>query len=522
MSSVGSVPHSASQRVALGPLRVPVLDGSALFRRGAGIVLLAGLYWGSAELGYALNFSGAVAAIVWLPVGVAIAFLYLGGLSFWPGVVIGDLLANDYSVMPLGSAIGQTAGNLLEAVLVVWVMRRFLPRNRPPSRTRELGILFGSIAIGTMISATIGLLSLRLGGVVETGDLPRLWRTWWLGDACGALLVVPFAIAWSNPAMREPIRRNLPEALLVLAAIVGLSELSFHSASPLAYIVFPALIWAALRFGWCGATAAMLVAGGYAVWGTTHYVGPFVYDTVSRNVLVTQAYIAVAALTSLVLAEVAFERQRAAERLRDTRARITETADLERRRIERDLHDGAQQRLSALAIYLDIASEEADRRPERAPALFARAERELLLAIDELRDLAHGIQPPALTQSGVGRAVRRLRAGSPLPIELVELPEGRFDPAAEVATYFVVAEALTNAQKHSRATSVEVRVGWRNGKLEVRVDDNGIGGASESAGSGLTGLRDRVEALGGDFAVDSVAGGSTRISASIPAIVVSP
>ena len=117
MSSVGSVPHSASQRVALGPLRVPVLDGSALFRRGAGIVLLAGLYWGSAELGYALNFSGAVAAIVWLPVGVAIAFLSVFGLAFWPAVLIGDLLANDYTALPLGAALGQTTGNVLEVLV---------------------------------------------------------------------------------------------------------------------------------------------------------------------------------------------------------------------------------------------------------------------------------------------------------------------------------------------------------------------------------------------------------------------
>jgi signal transduction histidine kinase len=521
MSFVGTVPHSASERAAFGPLRVPAFDRSALLRRGVGIALLAALYWGSAELGYALKFSGSVAAIVWLPVGVAISFLYLGGLSFWPGVVIGDLLANDYSLLPFGSAIGQTTGNLLEVVLVAFVMRRFLPREHPFGSVRQLGILIGAIALGTMISATIGLLSLRLGGVVDSDSLPRLWRTWWLGDACGALLIVPLAMAWSRPSMREPVRRHLPEAVLMVVVVAGLSELGFQaSARPIAYVVFPALIWAALRFGWCGATLAVLIAGGHAVWGTTHYIGPFVYDTPSHNLLATQAYIAVAALTSFFLAEVAFERQGYADRLRDSRARITETADIERRRIERDLHDGAQQRLTALAVYLEIASEEAVRRPDRAPALFGRAERELLLAIDELRELAHGIQPPVLTQAGLGKAIRRLTAASPLPIEVLELPQGRFEAPTEVAAYFVVAEALTNAQKHSHARTVLVSVAWRQGRLEVRVGDDGVGGASETAGSGLAGLRDRVEALGGDFAVDSRAGESTLVSASIPAIAV--
>src|SRR5262249_17344653 len=160
-----------------------------------------------------------------------------------------------------------------------------------------------------------------------------------------------------------------------------------------------------------------------------------------------------------------------------------------------------------------IASEEAVRRPDRSPALFGRAERELLLAIDELRELAHGIHPPVLTQSGLGKALRRLIAASPLPIQVVGLPDGRFEPEAEAAAYFVVAEALTNAQKYSHARTVQVRVAWQRGKLEVRVDDDGIGGASESAGSGLAGLRDRVEALGGEFAVDSRAGESTCVIA---------
>src|SRR3954467_13937357 len=120
-----------------------------------GVLVLAGLYYGSAKLGYELEFAGPVAAIVWFPAGVGIAFLYLGGLRFWPGVLIGDLLANDYSALPLGSALGQTTGNLLEVLVAVVLLRRFVRRRSPLDTVPGLGGMVAAIAIGTAVSATI-------------------------------------------------------------------------------------------------------------------------------------------------------------------------------------------------------------------------------------------------------------------------------------------------------------------------------------------------------------------------------
>jgi integral membrane sensor domain MASE1 len=129
-----------------------------------GVVALAAGYYGAAQVGYALDFAGPVAAILWLPAGVAIAFLSLGGLRFWPGVLVGDLLANDYAALPLGSALGQTCGNMLAVLVAGALIRGLLRRGSPLESTGGLGGLLGALAAGTTISAVVGPLSLLLGG----------------------------------------------------------------------------------------------------------------------------------------------------------------------------------------------------------------------------------------------------------------------------------------------------------------------------------------------------------------------
>jgi signal transduction histidine kinase len=353
--------------------------------------------------------------------------------------------------------------------------------------------------------------------VISAGDAATTWRTWWLGDASGALILVPLAIAWYRPPPPGWLKRRAVEAALVLAAVAGLSELALRSHRPLVYLVFPALIWAALRFGQRGATLAVAVAAGFTVYETTHYVGPFVFDSVTRSVLNTQLYLAVSALTTLCLAAVVSERQGVAQALRASRARLVTTADTERRRLEHNLHDGAQQRLTGLAVHLSLAAERTREAPDQAAVLIEGLEAELSLAIDELRELAHGLHPPMLTNLGLAYTIRNLAARSPGLIKVLELPSRRLDDAVEATAYYVVAEAITNAQKHARASSIQVRVADGAGSLLVEVVDDGVGGAAESSGLGLRSLRDRVEAIGGNFEVDSPAGRGTRVTGVIPA-----
>jgi signal transduction histidine kinase len=504
-----------SQRLAL-PLPVNEFVGDLRAPYLLGLAALAGLYYGAAHLGYWLGFSGPVAAIVWLPVGVGISFLYLGGLQFWPGVVIGDLLVNNYSTLPVGSALAQSVGNLLEVVVATMLLRRLSASGSPLATIKGLVSMVAAIAAGTLLSAVIGSTALWIGNVVSTGMWPHVFRTWMLGDFSGALLVLPLALAWLQPPRRAWLRGRWIEALLLLASVVAISEIALHTQAPLAYLVFPALMWAAISFDQRGATIAVIISAGFTLWGTTHFVGPFALHTINGSVLNTQLFIAVASLSALAVAALVSERETLAEGVRESRARLVETADVERQRLERNLHDGAQQRLVALAAHLSLSADEASQEPARAPALFEAAEEELLAAIEELRELAHGIHPLVLREYGLQRAFMGVVARSTVPIEIAAMPNERLDSTAEATAYYVLLEAVTNAQKYSHATKIRVNAALTHSVLRVEVADDGIGGATEQMGLGLQGLRDRVEATGGQFRVDSRPGHGTRVTATVP------
>jgi signal transduction histidine kinase len=511
-----AVPDAAGR--PLGPVRVRWLTATG-GRYVLDLLLLVAAYYASAHLGYALEFTGPVASIVWLPVGVGVAFLYLRGPALWPGVVIGDLLVNNYSELPVGSAVGQSFGNLLEIVVCVAVLRRLISRERPLWSIPGLAVMLGAITAGVAISATIGSVSLILGGVVTGDSFPHLWRTWWLGDFCGALLVFSLVLAWVPLPARPWFQGHLAEITLLLAVLVGLGFITIHAGRPLSYLAFPALIWSALRFGPRGATLAMAINATFTIWGTTHFHGPFAFHPLSRGVLETQLFLLVTSLSALSVAALASEREALSRRVQASRKRIVMAADEERRRLERDLHDGAQQRLVAVAAHLGLAAGKAREEPGTAGASFESAQAELLVAIDELREFVHGIHPTALRHFGLARAVEIVAARSATPVEIIELPDVRLDETAEATAYYIVLEAVTNAQRYANASAVRVRAHMDDSSLMLEVEDDGVGGAVERSDLGLQGLRDRVEATGGTFTVHSAIGHGTRIEARIPAVV---
>ena len=201
--------------------------------------------------------------------------------------------------------------------------------------------------------------------------------------------------------------------------------------------------------------------------------------------------------------------------LRASRARIVEAGDTERRRLERNLHDGAQSRLVTLALSLRLGRAGFEDGSPAATLVDAAID-EVRESLSELRELARGIHPPVLSERGLDPALRVLAARAPVPVQVVGRLDGRLPEAVETAAYFVVSEALTNVVKYADAQNATVRVEHSNGHLVLEVSDDGVGGASVDGGSGLRGLADRVAAVGGGFDLTSPPGGGTRLRATLP------
>ena len=643
---------------------------------------VAGLYYGAGRVGLHLAYLHGSVSALWPPVGVGVAALVILGPGVWPGIVLGDLLLADFST-PWGTILGQTVGNTLEVVVAAVLFRRLTERRIALERVWDVLALVVCAAVGTLISAVFGVVSLRLGDVIEANEFGSVIRTWWLGDFCGALVFTPLILVLAARRTWRMTRVQLAEALLLLTVLIVLIEVPSQRDVP--YIVFPVLIWAALRFGPFGAATALAITSSLTVWNTAHGSGPFVRESITHSVLASQLFVAVAALTSLILAAVTAERsasergQRALtdeqaalrriatlvaseaasdrvfgqvtveaaqtlgasgatlarfdddgtvtfvggwsdtgrlafpvgsrvsleetgvlaeirrtgrpERIDDyqgrapeiverlgrfgygsasaapirvggrvwgalvaaashdepmppgserrladfadlvaqalanadayrklaaSRVRIVEAGDTERRRLERNLHDGAQQRLVALALQLRLIKASLRKDPESAEALLAEAEGELNHALEELRELARGIHPAVLTERGLEAAIRALADRAPVPVEFSHLPEDRLPDSVEAAIYYLVAEAITNVAKYAQATHSSVAIERSNGFATVVVRDDGIGGAEPVPGSGLVGLADRVEALGGRLHIESPSGGGTQLTAEIP------
>ena len=679
-----SVPHVAASRLNLRRW----IERSRRTRHGTSglyvgaVVLVAVAYYLAGKIGLELAYLDGAVAALWPPAGLGLAVLFLCGVRLWPGIVLGDLLLGDFST-PFATVLTQTAGNTLALIVAAMALRRLTGGRGDLACVGDVVALVASAVLAAVISGAIGPLALRLGGVIESAEVWSVVRTWVLGDACGVLLVAPALLTWVAAGFVGLPRRELVEATCVIVLIAVLAELSPQRDVP--FIVFPVLLWAALRFGPRGAATAILVVCSITVWNTAQSDGPFVRESITDSLLATQLFIAASAITSLVLAAVTAERTRAEaaqraladeqvalrrvamlvagdpspsrvfdavteevgrllrlpaanvmqldgpgratvvgawsmdgrprfpigatlrfdgdtlvpkvarsgrpqrverydeaggtfaallrdvgyragvaapvnvggrlwgvlaavttsedplpaeleqrlcdfadlvaqalanadayEKLAASRARLVEVGDAERRRLERNLHDGAQQRLVSVALGLSVVGNKLESDPQAAQAILSTAQEDLAAGLAELRELARGIHPAVLTEHGLGPALHSLLARAPIPVEIVGLPEKRLPPSIEAAAYYVIAEAVTNVGKYAQASVATVAVQRFNAHVTVTVGDDGIGGADPAQGSGLDGLAARVESLNGHLDVDSPPGHGTRITAEIP------
>src|SRR6266404_6884192 len=284
------------------------------------IAIVAGLYFLAAKLGLSLAFLNASVSPVWPPTGVAIALVFLLGYRSAPGVLLGALIANYFLTdVSLATAAGISIGNTLEATTAVYLVRRFVGSANPFNRAIDVlkFVVFAGI-LSTAISATIGNVSLCLGGAASWNNFGWLWLTWWSGDAVGALVITPLVLSWVEKPIDLWRGWRLLEAVLLLVLLSLLSVtiytnffLPSGSTRPWGHVTIPLLLWAAFRFGPRGVSTAMVVLSAIAIWGTIHGYGAFANYPLNEGLLFLQAYVADLAITTLSLAAIVTERKRA-------------------------------------------------------------------------------------------------------------------------------------------------------------------------------------------------------------------
>jgi PAS domain S-box-containing protein len=299
---------------------------------------VAVIYFAAAELGLSLASVHTNVSPVWPPTGIAIASLLLFGRRLWPAILIGAFSANLLTHVSIATAGGIAIGNTLEAVSALYLLQRGRGFGKLLSSVADvLRFLLCAAILSPMVSATIGNLSLCLGGAARWSDLGRLWLTWWLGDGFGALLVTPFFLAWSTrPRLFQPWK-SLAEGVLLLVLLFTTAMVIFGGwfsstakSYPLEHLCLPFLVWAVLRFHQRLLTTAIILLQGIAVWGTSRGYGPFVNGNPNESLLMLQVFVGASTLMALVLFAVMCERKKAEEE----KLKLAAQVQLQRQRAE--------------------------------------------------------------------------------------------------------------------------------------------------------------------------------------------
>ncbi len=286
------------------------------------ILLLAVIYHLAVRVGLSTAFVQANTSPVWPPTGIAIAALLIFGIDLWPGIALGVFAGSLLTGAPPALALGMTLGNTLEAVAAALVLRKLTDFRNALERTRDVVIFALVSLLATTISATIGTLTLMFTGNGFWPAFGSIWVTWWIGDLLGALVVAPVILVWLSPTSFPQSSRRYLEGALVIALTALVTFYVFSNNPPtgilhqaLLYVLFPFIIWSALRFGPRGAATSTLVISTIAIWGTARGLGPFSHESLNDSLVLLQTFLGVIALTSLILAATTAERLNAAAAL---------------------------------------------------------------------------------------------------------------------------------------------------------------------------------------------------------------
>lgn len=458
------------------------------FLFAGGIVAVAAIYFVAAKVGLKMAFTAEQVSPVWPPTGIAMAVLLLGGPRFWPGIALGAFLANVTASEPFATALGIATGNTLEALAATWLLQRPVRFARSFERLSDvLAFVVLAAAASTTVSATIGVTSLCLGGVQPWASFAPLWWTWWLGDATGALFIAPLLLTWlSCPVGRWPGWR-IAEAAALLVSLVGTALIVFvgtldraTSHHSLEYTIFPFVIWAALRFGQPGGTLVTFFASSLAIWGTVHDLGPFTEGSSHENLLMLQTFLAVVAITALLLGAAIRERDIAEEAVVEAGRRKDEFLAL--------LAHELRNPLAPIRNGLQIMHLARGNAPmiEQARGLMERQVEQMVRLIDDLLDVSRisrgklrlrkeRIELAVAMRSAV-ETCRPLFEAAALELTVVLPGEAVYLEADLTRLTQVLTNLLNNAVKFTPSGGhVWLSAERQKGEAVVRVRDTGIG-----------------------------------------------
>jgi signal transduction histidine kinase len=519
------------------------------------VAAVAVAYIVAGKIGLSLAFVNASASAVWAPTGIAIAAILLLGRPAAIGVFIAAFIVNVTTAGSAVTSLAIAAGNTLEGLVGAWLIREVCGGSAAFERIQDV-FRFAVVALAApLVSATIGVTALALGGYAEWSAYPEIWLTWWLGDVSGALIVAPLIIIWARREPSSPERGSWPEFIGLAAIAFAIGALLFLGVQPLstthapiAFVTFPLLAFAAYRYGPRGASVFVAVFSGVAAWGTLQGYGPFVRPTQNESLLFLQSFMAVAALTSLTLA----------------------AADLQRRRADAALRSAEQEKVRERDEFLSIAAHEL-RTPITSLQLAAQFALRRVATGATGSQIAKPIQTIDLQSAKLSRLVSqlldnvRLDAGRlTIQHELVDLGELVQNVAEEVRAMNERADVRVEAS-HTKATvdalrieqvvrnlidnavkfspnggPIEVTVVAADDRVRISVRDHGVGvppedrprlfqryqhahGEDRSGGLGL-GLfvsREIVERHGGTIEAEHPSDGGTRMIVTLPRLTTS-
>ncbi len=423
------------------------------------------------------------------------------------------LIERNDDLRDLFNGVTSVLGVAIVAVVLVILLRRWSQATAPQRRALA-PVLWSGVVMLVLLAGALGTDAAGVSGATDALSTAGLF----------VFASVPWVFLFSLVRSRVIRAGAVSELLLALGEAPGTGSLRSRLVDALNDRSLDLVFWLDDKKKWVdsdGHRVEMPADGdGVQAWTAVELegrrVGAIVHDITLRQEPELLRSVAAAAGLAMENERLQAQLRARVEDLRASRARIVEAGTQERRRLERNLHDGAQQRLVALSLTLRLAQGKLHKDPDRADALLNGAQEELTLALGELRELARGIHPAILSDRGLGAALEALAGRAPIAVELAAVPEDPLPEAIEAAAYFVVAEALTNVVKYAHASQATVRVSRNNGHAVVEVADDGIGGADPGRGSGLRGLADRVSALDGSMELDSPAGSGTRLRAEIP------